>query len=76
MKKSTLTKLRKNLPRGARAKIAEKTGLSENFISTVLNGGLENNDVIKAALEVVAEAKKEAAELEESINLLAVDVCE
>jgi len=62
MQKIDLSKIRSNLKYGDNKKIHQVTGLSLSFISQVLNGKKNSDDVLEAAVKIgVANiARKEA----------------
>lgn len=66
MTKSELRKLRKKLPKDYRSRIAEKTGLSSDYVYRVLIGERQNEKIIDAAIvlaekhQAVLESRKEA----------------
>jgi hypothetical protein len=62
MQKIDLTKIRSNLKYGDNKKIHQMTGLSLSFISQVLNGKKNSDDVLEAAVKVAASniARKQA----------------
>ncbi len=70
MKKTALNKLKKSLPKGYRAKLAEKYNCSISYIDNVLNGRTENIDVVQLGLDMIEEIKKESARIEAEINKL------
>lgn len=70
MTKKELNKLRLALPKGSRAILAEKMGLSEGYINLVLNGYRNNEMVIIAAAEIVSEHKQKMKEATDFIQTL------
>ncbi len=62
MQKIDLAKIRSNLKYGDNQKIHQMTGLSLSFISQVLNGKKNSDDVLEAAVKVAAAniARKQA----------------
>lgn len=62
MNKKELFKLRAALPKGSKAVLAEKLGLSEGYINLVLTGYRNNEKVIIAAAEIVSEHRAKLKE--------------
>ncbi len=75
MQKIDLAKIRSNLKYGDNKKIQTMTGLSLSFISQVLNGKKNSDDILEAAVKVAAaniERKKAISSLVDN-NLNAID---
>lgn len=70
MTSKDLFALRKALPKGSKAIIAQKMGLSEGYINLVLQGHRKNDQVIIAAAEIVSEHKKKLNEAVEFVSSL------
>jgi hypothetical protein len=70
MTSKELYKLRAALPKGSRAILAEKFGLTEGYINLVLTGHRNNEKVIIAAAEMVSEHKQKLKEATEFIQTL------
>lgn len=62
----SLLKLKNKLPYGSITKISIKLGISKSVVSRVLNGEVNNQQVITEALEIIKAHKN----LEASINQL------
>lgn len=62
MQKIDLAKIRSNLKYGDNKKIHQMTGLSLSFISQVLNGKKNSDDVLEAAVKLATDniARKQA----------------
>lgn len=63
-----LIKLRKALPKGSRAELAEKLDLSEGYINLVLTGHRKNEKLLIAAAEIVSEHRQKLKEMTEFIQ--------
>jgi hypothetical protein len=70
MEKSDLKKLKISLPSGCKDKIAEKSGKSRRLVDYVLSGTNENTEILKIAVEMAEEHKKEMEELSRKIREL------
>lgn len=68
MKKESIEKIKKWLPRGYGKKIAETTGKSVPFIYQIMSGRTHNDDVYNALLELALENKKEIEKREKLIS--------
>jgi len=54
--------LKKNLPKGSITIISNKTKLSKAMVSSVLSGQRNNDKVLDAAIEILADWKKKNQE--------------
>lgn len=70
MNKQNLKVLKNLLPHGSIKKIANKTGMSEQSVSKVLDGNWENTIIIKAAITVL---KQEYIKIENLLETLKQD---
>lgn len=70
MEKSDLMKLKISLPSGCKTIIAEKSGKSRRLVDYVLSGISENTEILRMAVEMAEEHKKEMAELSRKIKEL------
>jgi len=70
MKKSDFKKLRKSLPAKWAETLHQKTGFSVSFIRQVLYGLKPNDIIVKEAIKLAKEYKKENANMANEIKSL------
>lgn len=70
MEKKQLKKLKNKLPTGAISEIAQKIGLSNATVSSVLSGKRNNEKVIEMAIEIAEQANRKRNEFSERIESL------
>jgi ribosomal protein S5 len=58
-----LTLKDQKLPRGARRKIAQKFGVTEDYVSKVKNGLRNNLDIVEAMIDAIEAHHKREAEI-------------
>jgi hypothetical protein len=67
---SELKKLRSNLPKGYRNKLAEEYSVSPEFVDMVLRGAREGIDIIESAVKMAKEHKQKMIDLTEEIKAI------
>lgn len=70
MEKKQLKKLKNKLPTGAISEIAQKIGLSNATVSSVLSGKRNNEKVIEMAIEIAEQANRKRSEFSDRIESL------
>ena len=70
MKKVELNKIRRHLPVGWQAKIAKKTGVSEAYVSLVMNGHNYRADIITACVDMAEKEIQKKKELSSRVKKL------
>lgn len=70
MDKKQLKKLKNKLPTGAISEIAQRIGLSNATVSSVLSGKRNNEKVLELAIEIAELANRKRNEISERIESL------
>ena len=64
---SLLVKLRNKLPKDYKEILSKETGYSESYIYHVVNGKRNNEEIIKAAIELAKKSQSQLSSIEKAI---------
>lgn len=70
MTKEELEKIRKNMPIGYLAILAERTGKTRDSVSKVLRGVFHSDEIIEAAIILAKETKEKKESMQKGLNEL------
>lgn len=71
MDKQELKTVRESLPKGAGAKLAEQFTCSRQFVSQVLHGDHDRQDIISAAIKLAIQEQELIAQNKQQLKKLA-----